>query len=147
MTAKEYLNRIRFISAGLRVKEQELQQLESDLYAIQSVDTSRDRIDGGIPVSMADKVARIRDMQIVINKEWDQLLDMRKEARDQIMQLEDGRFRAVLTERYLNNKRWEQIAVDMNYTYRNIIKIHGKALQQFEIQFKEFLEIPYLDVI
>lgn len=63
------------------------------------------------------------------------------------MQLEDGRFRAVLTERYLNNKRWEQIAVDMNYTYRNVIKIHGKALQQFEIQFKEFLEIPYLDVI
>lgn len=147
MTAKEYLNRIRFISAGLRVKEQELQQLESDLYAIRSVNTSRERIDGGIPVSMADKVARIRDMQIVINKEWDQLLDLRKEARDQIMQLEDGRFRAVLTERYLNNKRWEQIAVDMNYTYRNIIKIHGKALQQFEIQFKEFLEIPYLDVI
>ena len=147
MTAKEYFNRIRFISAGLRVKEQELQQLESDLYAIRSVDTSRERIDGGIPVSMADKVARIRDMQIVINKEWDQLLDLRKEARDQIMQLEDGRFRAVLTERYLNNKRWEQIAVDMNYTYRNIIKIHGKALQQFEIQFKEFLEIPYLDVI
>ena len=147
MTAKEYLNRIRFISAGLRVKEQELQQLESDLYAMRSVDTSRERIDGGIPVSMADKVARIRDMQIVINKEWDQLLDLRKEARDQIMQLEDGRFRAVLTERYLNNKRWEQIAVDMNYTYRNIIKIHGKALQQFEIQFKEFLEIPYLDVI
>lgn len=147
MTAKEYLNRIRFISAGLRVKEQELQQLESDLYAIRSVDTSRERIDGGIPVSVADKVARIRDMQIVINKEWDQLLDLRKEARDQIMQLEDGRFRAVLTERYLNNKRWEQIAVDMNYTYRNIIKIHGKALQQFEIQFKEFLEIPYLDVI
>ena len=147
MTAKEYLNRIRFISAGLRVKEQELQQLESDLYAIRSVDTSRERIDGGIPVSVADKVARIRDMQIVINKEWDQLLDLRKEARDQIMQLEDGRFRAVLTERYLNNKRWEQIEVDMNYTYRNIIKIHGKALQQFEIQFKEFLEIPYLDVI
>lgn len=147
MTAKEYLNRIRFISAGLRVKEQELQQLESDLYAIRSVDTSRERIDGGIPVSMADKVARIRDLQIVINKEWDQLLDLRKEARDQIMQLEDGRFRAVLTERYLNNKRWEQIAMDMNYTYRNIIKIHGKALQQFEIQFKEFLEIPYLDVI
>ena len=147
MTAKEYLNRIRFISAGLRVKEQELQQLGSDLYAIRSVDTSRERIDGGIPVSVADKVARIRDMQIVINKEWDQLLDLRKEARDQIMQLEDGRFRAVLTERYLNNKRWEQIAVDMNYTYRNIIKIHGKALQQFEIQFKEFLEIPYLDVI
>lgn len=38
-------------------------------------------------------------------------------------------------------------AVDMNYTYRNVIKIHGKALQKFEIQFKEFLEIPYLDVI
>ena len=49
MTAKEYLNRIRFISAGLRVKEQELQQLESDLYAIRSVDTSRERIGGADP--------------------------------------------------------------------------------------------------
>lgn len=147
MTAKEYLNRIRFISVGLRVKEQELQQLESDLYAIQSVDTSRDRIDGGIPVSMADKVARIRDMQIVINKEWDQLLDLRKEARERIMQMEDGRFRAVLTERYLNNKRWEQIAVDMNYTYRSVIRIHGEALKQFAVQFKDVLECPYLDMI
>lgn len=138
MTAKEYLNRIRFISVGLRVKKQELQQLESDLYTIHSVDTSRERIDGGIPVSMADKVARIRDMQIVINKEWDQLLDLRKEARERIMQLEDGRFRAVLTERYLNNKRWEQIAVDMNYTYRNVLYLHGKALQEFGKTFHRF---------
>ena len=36
MTAKEYLNRIRFISAGLRVKEQELQQLESGEFPILS---------------------------------------------------------------------------------------------------------------
>lgn len=147
MTAKEYLNRIRFISSELRIKELELQQLEADLYAIQSVDTSKDRIDGGTPISLADKVARIRDMQLKINNEWDQLLTMRKQAREKIMQLEDGRYRAVLTERYLNNKRWEQIAVDMNYTYRNVLTIHGKALKQFEKQFKDFIEFHYLDMI
>ena len=34
---------------------------------------------------------------------------------------------------YLMGKAWEQIAVEMNYSYRFILKIHGKALGNFEI--------------
>ena len=29
--------------------------------------------------------------------------------------------------------KWEEIAIKMEYTYRNIIKIHGRALSNFTI--------------
>ena len=46
--------------------------------------------------------------------------------------LDNGDEIAVLYQRYFNYRKWEEIAVDMNYTYRGILKIHGRALQNLE---------------
>jgi DNA-directed RNA polymerase specialized sigma24 family protein len=36
---------------------------------------------------------------------------------------------AVLQKRYLLYESWEQIALEMHCTYRNVCYIHGRALQ------------------
>lgn len=46
-----------------------------------------------------------------------------------IYQVRDNRERAVLVNRYLNFLTWEQTAVDMSYSYVQVIRIHGRALQ------------------
>jgi hypothetical protein len=47
--------------------------------------------------------------------------------------MEDENEKDVLTYRYLRGMKWEEIAIKMEYTYRNIIKIHGRALSNFTI--------------
>ena len=52
---------------------------------------------------------------------------------------ETGLFQTVLKYRYLEHLQWEEIAVKMNYSYRGVTKIHGKALLTFE---KVFVSVP-----
>lgn len=46
-----------------------------------------------------------------------------------IYRVRDNRERAVLIDRYLNFMTWERIAVDTSYSYIQVTRIHGRALQ------------------
>ena len=133
MTAKEYLNNVRTIDIQLKVKEHRLVKLRQDLYTLQSIDYSKDRVDGGQGLDMGDKIAKIQEMEKKINAEWDELIFVRDQAEEKINQLPDMMYRAVLLERYINCKDWENIAVDLHYSWKSIFKLHGKALKSFEI--------------
>ena len=61
---------------------------------------------------------------------------IRQRVEDAIQTVMDGTLREVLTQRYILGKRWEQIAVDMNYSWRRIYQLHGKALLQLCIEFQ-----------
>ena len=50
-----------------------------------------------------------------------------------INRMEKENEREVLIRRYINGSKWEKIAIDMGYDYRYTLKIHGKALNNFEI--------------
>ena len=56
-----------------------------------------------------------------------------KEIHDRIHKMQDGAEKEVLIRRYLMGRTWEQIAVEMDYNYRSVLKIHGRALRSFEI--------------
>ncbi len=56
-----------------------------------------------------------------------------EEIHTQIHKMQDETEREVLIRRYLLGETWEQIAVEMSYNYRWVLRIHGKALKNFEI--------------
>lgn len=43
-----------------------------------------------------------------------------------------SRERLLIRKRYMEGKRWEQIAVEMGYTYQHVLKLHGRALQNMQ---------------
>ncbi len=49
-----------------------------------------------------------------------------------VEQVEEPLLRALLTERYVNGKGWEQVAEAMNYDIRWLYRLHKKALGQVE---------------
>lgn len=132
MTAKEYLNNVRTIDIQLKVKEHRLRRLRQDLCSLQSIDYSKDRVDGGQAIDMSDKIAKIQELEEKINAEWGELIYVRTQAEEKIEQLPDPMHRAVLTERYINGKDWENIAVDLHYSWKGVFKLHGRALKSFE---------------
>lgn len=56
-----------------------------------------------------------------------------KEITEKIERMDDENEKDVLFYRYIRLMKWEEIAAKMKYTYRNVTKIHGRALCSFQI--------------
>ena len=69
----------------------------------------------------------------LIDAKVDELYAIKQEIVAAINNVQDSTLRALLTEKYINGKKWEQIAVDLNYSWRQIIRLHGRALQEITI--------------
>ncbi|MFR1397273.1 MAG: DUF1492 domain-containing protein [Megasphaera micronuciformis] len=131
MTAKEYLEYIRSLETRLRMKEERIAQLQHDICSLQALDYAKDKITGGSPIDVSDKIVRLDELIRDTNREWDELIEMREQAKTLIAKLESATQQEVLTKRYIQNKRWEQIAVEMNITWRHTFRIHRAALDGF----------------
>lgn len=132
MTAKEYLEYIRSLDIRLRMEEQRIARLRQDICSIQALDYSKDRITGGSPIDVSDKIARLDELIQKANEDWDALINKREEARQLISELASTKQQEVLTRRYIRNERWEVIAAEMNITWQSVWKLYYRALKSFQ---------------
>lgn len=85
------------------------------------------------------KYEKLAELDEKIDKHIDALVDVKRQIVDLIGEIEDSRYRTLLLERYTRFKTWEQIAVDMHYSYRQICRMHGEALGAAERALAAFL--------
>ena len=78
---------------------------------------------------LGDTIAKIVDLENEINDAVDAYVDRRRDALRLLERVDDADEYQVLHKRYFEFKTWEKIACEMNFTYRNVCYIHGKALQ------------------
>lgn len=127
MTAKEYLSQYRHLDASINAKLEQMRRMRE-----LSVLVSPSQSDGGRSGCTSDRVgnivAKIADLSAEINADIDKLVDLQREITAVIDRVPDPRFRLLLTEYYINCKTWEQVAVDMGYTWRHTMRLHGFAL-------------------
>lgn len=69
----------------------------------------------------------------LIDAKVDELYAVKQEILIAIDRVQNDTLKALLLERYINGKKWEQIAIDLNYSWRQIIRLHGQALQEITI--------------
>ena len=132
MNAKEYLEYIRSLDIRLRTEEDRIAQLRRDICALQALDYTKDRISGGSPVDISDKIARLDELIREANEEWDELIAERERANARIRKLESIKQQEVLTRRFIYNEKWEVIAVKMNITWQSVWKLYYRALKSFQ---------------
>ncbi len=58
---------------------------------------------------------------------------LREEIEVAIGTVEDERLRLLLRYRYIDGWTWERIAVELNYAYRNVTRLHGRALDEIKM--------------
>lgn len=56
-----------------------------------------------------------------------------KEIKDRIERLEDENEKDVLMYRYIRGMKWEDIAVKMGYSWKQIHRFHSNALEKFKM--------------
>lgn len=140
MTAKEYLWRVRDAARELKRLEQEYKQARNDILNLKAISYDADKITGGKPCDLSDAIAKLEGYAQRLSAKWDELIKMREEAGRRIEALKDRRFQQVLKRRYLQEQPWEQIAYVLGYDYRYVLKLHGKALQNFDTELKKDTE-------
>jgi Ribonuclease G/E len=137
MKSKDYLEQIRILDRLINNKLQELEQLEALATKVTSVN-SGDRVQAsGSQDKMADTVIKILELKQEINADIDRLVDLKCEIIPMIDAVQDADLIDVLYKRYIQGKKWEEIALEMHYTFRWVLKLHGRALQKIDMIRKE----------
>ena len=132
-SAREYLEQIRHLESRLRMKESQIDQYRRDICSLRALDYTADKICGGSPVDVSDKIARLDELIRETNREWDEFINTREKAEKLIKQLESVRQQEVLRRRYFQNEKWELIAVEMNIVWSSVRRLHLKALKNLEL--------------
>lgn len=78
-----------------------------------------------------DLIIRILDLEKEITKDIDSLIREKQRAKTVIDKL-DGPYKVVMTMRYLECMKWEEIAYRLDYSIQAVYKIHGQALKRVE---------------
>lgn len=78
---------------------------------------------------MENYISKMVDLQTELFEDIDILLETKKCCMALIKKVDDIDGQIVLEKRYLCYKRWEEIAVELGYTVRQIYRIHDKALE------------------
>ena len=140
MTTKQYLNQIDRINRMINNKLAEVYQLKTMVCSI-SVSVNEDKVQSSSDKDkLGSAVAKIVDLENEINKAIDVYVDKKERIVSQIDSIKDIMEYQVLFSRYIEHKTFEQIAEDNDYSVRQILRIHGNALVEFEKKFgQEYL--------
>lgn len=128
MTAKQWLSR------GMNI-DREINTLLTIRDGVKARATSVTQTISGDPVQGTKdphKFDRLVELDEQIDRLVDKLVETRLDIISAIGELEDGRLRELLYKRYIEGKRFEQVAVEMRYSWRQTCRLHGDALVKME---------------
>lgn len=131
MTAKEYLLQAKNLDDYINAKLREAAQLRSRIINLQGVSYDKDSVKGGRVHNFTDAVDSLIKLEQYIDTQINRLVSLKKEIGDKINIISDNRFKTVLARYYLCNEKFETIAEEMNYSKRQVLRLHGLALEEF----------------
>lgn len=132
MTTKDYLNQISRLNRMINNKLTEIAQLRELSCSISAVKNEERVLSSSDPDKIGTTYAKIDEMERNLDKMIDEYTDKKNTIIGQIDSIEDEDYYNVLFSRYIEKKTFEVIATEMNFSYRNTTRLHGRALKVFE---------------
>ena len=129
---KTYLRKARELDTLVHTKLSEIDRLR-ELAECLSSPKLGERVTSSNGNTSMQTVDKIVDLQAEIKNEIAELVNLFVEIHAKIELLEDTTEKIVLTEFYINGKKWDEIAEIVGYTVRQTQNIHGKALKHFTL--------------
>ncbi len=132
MTKKEYLEQIQYFDLKIKVSQEEIENLESVITYVSPI--IRDFVNSSTKTKKDDLICKILDFKDKIIDDINYLVELRENVFNSINAIEDVRARTILMLRYLEYKTWDVIAEQMNYSIRNVHRIHNMAIDELVIE-------------
>lgn len=129
MNKKEYLQQYKYLDKRINRQLEEIQELRSLAEKITPSYSDMPKSHNG-----QDKIQSAVEKIILLEQELDKLIDkyidLRREIELKINSIDDKRLQDLLKYRYIDGLTFEAIAIEMNYSYMQICRLHGQALNK-----------------
>lgn len=132
MGAKEFLEQVYYIDQHINSKLEQITTYREMAKKATSLLTDMPKSKNSITSPMEEVICRMVDLENEINDDIDVLVDLKREIIDTIRKVARQEYQILLELRYLCFKAWDQIANKMGYDTRYLLKLHLRALEQFE---------------
>jgi hypothetical protein len=129
----KYLKRYINLDREIERKLGEVARLRSKLTRVTEVFTAEPKGGGSIYGKTEEILVKIVDLEHEIDADVDRLVAIRDGIKRIIEAVEDDRERLLLQYRYLDGHTFEWIAAKMNYSWRQIHRLHSKALTNLKM--------------
>ena len=133
LTKKEFLNQYLNVEKEIGIKLDQIARLRELSTKITQTLTP-DKVKSNSENRLESSVSKIVDIEREIGASIDQLERTRLQVESVINSVPNVNQRNVLRLRYISGMKWEQIAVKLNYDYRWVLRLHGKALNKIAIE-------------
>lgn len=132
MTAKEYLIQVRNLESKMKILKEEIDTLREMVVSTGAIQQGERVLSSGTQDKMAETICKINEKEC----EWNDLMREFALARANVIiniqKLNNPEYEQILYKRYCQSKKWEEIALEMNYTYQWVCKLHGRALLELD---------------
>ena len=128
MNAKQWLSRARFIDREIALLQKTKEETRDNLTKI----TQSYESDGAQTTKDPHKYDRLVELENEIDQKVDELIATKREILNVIFKVEDRNQRQVLISYYIRMKTLEKIAVEMNYSFRQIGNIRRYGIREVQ---------------
>lgn len=136
MTTKEYLGQIARLDMKINNKLGEIEQAKELACSVSAINYSNERVQ---TTPNFDKIGtalcKIEKMEEHLNNLIDIYVDKKTEIIEQIENIDNEIHRTILYRRFVNRELFTEMELDLNYSYRNLLRHYKKALMKFEEKF------------
>ncbi len=134
--AKEYLQQVRKAKLHISSLQEEIETMKELAVSIGSISQDEKVMSSVSQDKMADIICKIEDRVAELKTKMTEYIQLRAEIMATISKVDNDDYQQILYKRYCQMKKWEEIALDMSYTWRWAIKLHGRALDEISIIIK-----------
>ena len=128
---KEYLRQLRRLELCIEQRQEELNRLR-ELIGCNAIDYGERVQTSPSADSIPNEVIRRAELEADISRKIERFLQLKHKIINEIQSLDNAVYVSILYKRYVEYKSLEEIAVEMNYSYRQIKRLHGLALLDFK---------------
>lgn len=147
MTDKELSQQTKDYFAQIRKTDRLIQRLKGTVATLRSGLTSQsyelkpDKVQSsGAKNPLESTMIKILDLERQITARIDELATMRNDTFSMIKNVPDLDQQNILIGRYIQLKEWDDIAAELSFSPKWVLKLHGKALLEFYKGNQEFFE-------
>lgn len=136
MTTVEYLSQISRCEDMIERKQNEILKLDNLAHGIKSPTYDPNKVQSSLSGDkMSNIVVKLVETQEELEDLIESYIDKRKHIITQIDQIPNQISYKVLTDRYIEQKRYYEIANEIQYSEKWVRKAHARAIREFEEKF------------
>lgn len=126
---KEYLNSYKKACIKLVALQEQMESLREVGQTARTQQLSDMPKGGKRHKDLSDLIVKLQDKidDVVIKT-----LQVKVNIEESLLEIEDAEEARVLRFRYIDFMKWEEISEKMNYSYRQVLYVHGRALENYK---------------